>query len=130
MVVHDGIEVRVVVNGEEAVEYDNQEAQGNALLAQRRVTKYIESIDGAPFEIQCKIHPEFCFEGNAVCLETWIDGNLEVTKTAQQKDVHTIIMNGRLYFEQRQLKLKKFKFSTINIGMRKPNLPQYATLAY
>lgn len=129
MVVHDGIEVRVVVNGGDAVEYNNPEAQENALLAQGRVIKYIESIDGAPFEIQCKIHPEFCFEGNAVCLETWIDGNLEVKKTAQ-KDDHTIIMNGRLYYEQRQLKLKKFKFSTINIGMRKPNLPHYVTLAH
>ncbi|KAI9874223.1 MAG: hypothetical protein M1830_010050 [Pleopsidium flavum] len=110
------IEVKVLVNGTPAQEYNDEEEESGGPPI---VTRYIEAISGAEFAVQYELKPFFRFKSELMSFEIVIDGKrldaVVVTKAGfmQQPRGETGDLTGiqRSYGET--WSLEKFKFSEI-----------------
>ena len=112
------IEVKVRVAGEDAIEYDDPDPQGNAPLAQRTVIKYIESVDDAEFEFSCKLLPEFVFQTKGVEWIAFVDGRWECGKLSSQehRDLDRVLQGNLENDYDGTISIRRFKFSSVKIS--------------
>ena len=111
-----GLRVNIVVNGKELQEYDDDEDEA---AKPNTVTKYVEAISNATFEIRCYISSLFPHSTHDIKVSVYLDGNpIEGAILLQDKifrPFHTLsgacTSEGGRWFE------RKFCFSEICTGM-------------
>jgi hypothetical protein len=107
-----GLDVRIHVNGSPLVEYDDDDSEP----APKKVTKYIEAISGARFDVQYEFKESFRAKDGIVA-EVYVDGKWMTGSVFKACDVygrHAISSRkervGNEYYE------RPFTFSQLSIG--------------
>jgi len=117
MVLKKVIEVKVLVNGSAAQEYDGDDDESNG---PNTVTKYIEALSGAEFEVHYEAKPSFRFPCQHLEFNISIDGKVLDNRiiSKERPDGSTPSRKGSLtgiktsHGETRSI--RKFRFSDIN----------------
>ena len=113
------IEVKVLVNGCATQEYEDEdeEAQGP-----NTVTKFIEAVSGAEFEVQYEMKPSFQFPSQHLVLELSIDGKVldNAVLSKREPAANTSVWRGSLRGLMRshgvRWSLERFRFSDIKMS--------------
>lgn len=71
MAILKGIKVTIVVNGQDLLEYDDEDAGSNT---QGSVSRYIEATSGAEFKITSSAPKSYKFTSDAVRMDICLDG--------------------------------------------------------
>lgn len=116
MVLNKAIEVKVLVKGVPAQEYndDEEESQGP-----KTVTKYIEAKSGAEFAVQIELTPPFWFPSEALEFDLSIDGKrLENVLLVKEQFIEhprgqITILEGISRSHGVTWSLEKFKFTEV-----------------
>lgn len=85
------VEVKVLVNGEAAQEY-NDDDEGSC--GPKTITKYIEAITGAEFGVQIELKPSFRFPSELLCCYISIDGK-QLNSTVFRKERFMVLPRGQ-----------------------------------
>lgn len=113
-----GLKVEVFVDGQPALEYDND---GEETVAQfgASVTKYIEAKTGATFELRVTIEPGFPHRLHDLDFNTKVDGRDMHGKVISKEKFwagHRFTISGARYSQNNQWFTRQFTFSGLNIG--------------
>jgi hypothetical protein len=120
------IKVTVNVDGNEAVEYNDDEGiQDDNKFSKglNTVAKYIESQDDATFSICVSVDPSYTFEprGHVLACTVHIDGKRICTHLIGKHDLSTEFSGcKRLPEDGFTWKMQTFKFASISTGMSLP----------
>lgn len=110
------IEVKVVVNGTPAQEYDDDDQE---TIAHNTVTKYIEAISGAEFEVQFELKRSYRFPSQHLVFQISVDGrvldNSVVSKEefAERGQAWVGSLKGIMRSHGETWSLERFRFSEI-----------------
>lgn len=108
-----GVEVTVVVDGEDLHEYQDADMEDN----EDTVTKYIEAVDGANFAIKIKATNNTVFKGHFLNFRTSLDGssvcNPLIRRVGRRARTHVRIVEGAQVRAQR---MRKLKFDALETG--------------
>lgn len=113
------IEVKVLVNGTPAQEYNDDEGESGGSPT---VTKYIEAISGAEFAVQYELKRSLRFKSELLYIEIYIDGKsldgelIERAAFEQNPRGYTRSLDGITRSYGETWSLEKFKFSEIKIS--------------
>lgn len=109
-----------MVDGVPANEYDDDE---ETAASTEEITKYVEAVSGANFEIKVLVGPGYTFaEEDAVSCSVYVDGEYGAGRVRKKDHVHecaglgesTIInVDGRYSMDTSGRKLYKFQFADL-----------------
>lgn len=108
-----GLKAEVVVNGEALLEYDDDEHNGHP----RTVTKYVEAISGANFEIHLSFELPFP-KDYGMMVFTKIDGITQNKKIIGKERLFESVFNlsGAKEHAAGSSILRKYRFSALIVG--------------
>ncbi|KAL7627141.1 hypothetical protein AAE478_003917 [Parahypoxylon ruwenzoriense] len=117
-----GVELTVVVNGRDAVEYEDPAPPEQEPAGCPSSSKYIECVDGAEFTIKSRITSdyEWGYRNHAVRIDFMVDGKLIRCKVSKQPNavngVAEQVLDGLKSYcsKTRQWMLHRFKFAAIS----------------
>ena len=119
-----GLKANIVVSGKELQEYDDDEDEA---AKPNTVTKYIEAISNASFEIRWYISSPFPHSTHDIRVSVYLDGNLIEEVISPQDRIsrpfHTL--RGTHTLEEGRWFEHKFCFSEICTGRSSTSLDQY-----
>ena len=119
MAILKDIKVAIMINGQELKEY-NDEDVGND--EENSVSKYVEAISEAKFEIITSASRWYQFTSDAVQMDIYMDGAYADACLLRKKDASRVHawkcrLNGARRFDGNRWEVKPFKFREITAGM-------------
>lgn len=115
------IEVKVVVNGTPAQEYDDDDDDQES-LGHNAVAKYIEAISGEEFEVQYELKPSYRLPSQHLVFEISVDGKLlhnnvvSKEKFAERGQAWVGSLKGIMRSHGETWSLERFRFSEIKMS--------------
>lgn len=122
------IEVKVVVDGEDAVEYQvDKPTEPVSVYGPNQIMRYIESKSDKEFYIQFDIGGEFNFEGNSLACFMKVDGRNDAIQPIMNPNFMSREFRGwTKIFANGTEGVCKFKFASVSIGMFPFHLVRFA----
>ena len=104
-----GVELKLIVNDEVAVEWESREL----VEAPRTVSRFVEVAMGDYWALEITLHPDFSFKGNRMQFDIWVDGQL-MEMPLMGRNSRTERYEGHTSADGKSL--KKFRFTARQTG--------------
>ena len=119
MAILKDIKVAIVINGQELKEYDDEDVDNDD---QNSVSKYVEAISDAEFQIMTSAPSWYQFTSDAVQMHVYMDGayvdnRLMRKESANRLCAWQLYVYGAKRFDGDRWNVKPFKFREITAGM-------------
>jgi hypothetical protein len=108
-----GVEITVVVNGEDLHEYQDTDMEDE----ENTVTKYVEAVTGANFAIKITMPKGFAFGGDCLSFRVKVDGlfaKSPLIGPGDTSEISTFLVDGVTVGDEN---IRKLRFSELEIGM-------------